>query len=90
MGRDPRGARVMSKPAFRKGFLALEEVAISLGEVRKVVDLIQLASESTDPASVLALPAISATAAMAGQRMDELQERLDELMEQWRKESRPS
>lgn len=29
----------MNKPAFRKGFLALEEVAISLGEVRKVVDL---------------------------------------------------
>ncbi|MDH0115060.1 hypothetical protein N7379_11290 [Rhizobium pusense] len=76
----------MSKPVFQKGFLALEDVANSLREARKVVDLIAIAAESTDPASILALPGISATAAMAGERMDELCERLDALMEQWRRE----
>lgn len=46
------------------GALALEEVSISLCEVRKVIDLISLAADGPDPDSPLALPGISATAAL--------------------------
>lgn len=74
----------MNEPVSQNGFLALEDVANSLGEVRKVIDLIALAAEATDPISTLALPGISATAAMAGERMDDMIERLYAIVERWR------
>lgn len=80
----------MSEAAFQHGALALEEVTISLGEVRKVIGLIELAAHSMDPSSTFGLSAICATADLAGDRIDELTERLDVLMHEWLKERHPS
>lgn len=66
--------------------LALEDATVLLGEVRKVVHLISIAAQGADPASNAALGAICATADLAGERLEEIEARLDVLREVWMKE----
>ena len=80
----------MSNAAFQQGALALEEVTISLGEVRKVIGLIEISAQNMHPASTFGLSAICATADLAGDRIDELTRRLDMLMHEWWKERHPA
>lgn len=74
------------KHTFDPGPLALDDAATLLGEVRKVVHLISIAAQGADPASTVALGAICATADLAGERLEEIEARLDVLRDVWMKE----
>lgn len=74
------------KYTFDPGPLALDDAAVLLGEVRKVVQLISIAAQGADPASTVVLGAICATADLAGERLEEIEARLDVLREVWMKE----
>ncbi len=71
---------------FDPGPLALEDATVLLGEVRKVVHLISIAAQGADPASTVALGAICATADLAGERLEEIEARLDVLRDAWMKD----
>ncbi len=74
------------KNTFDPGPLALEDAAALLGEVRRVVHLISISARGADPENTLALGAICATADLAGERIEEIEARLDVLMDVWMKE----
>lgn len=74
------------KHTFGPGPLALEDATVLLGEVRKVVHLISIAAQGADPASTVALGAICATADLAGERLEEIEARLDVLRDAWMKD----
>lgn len=74
------------KHTFYPGPLALEDATVLLGEVRKVVQLIAIAANGADPENTVALGAICATADLAGEKIEEIEARMDVLMEVWMKE----
>lgn len=74
------------KYTFDPGPLALEDATVLLGEVRKVVQLISVAAQGANPENTIALGAICATADLAGEKIEEIEARLDVLMEFWMKE----
>lgn len=85
MGHPACGGPVM-KHTFDPGPLALDDATIFLGDIRKVVQLISIAAQGADPARTTAMGAIAATADLAGEKIEEIEARLDVLRDVWMKE----
>ncbi|MRG64600.1 hypothetical protein GH789_04780 [Rhizobium pusense] len=74
------------KYTFDPGPLALDDATILLGEIRKVVQLISIAAQGADHERTTAMGAICATADLAGEKIEEIEARLDALRDVWMEE----